>query len=55
MGLAQTDLAEDGLASEELGPQTDHEAEHGQTAIPGFSEGDESVTGSGISHEYFGL
>ena len=50
MASAQTDLGEDALAGEQLGAQADHEAEHGQTAIPGLSEGDETEAGSGLSH-----
>ena len=44
-------MAEDALTGEQLGAQADHEAEHGQTAIPGFGEGDESELGGGVSHE----
>ena len=55
MGSAQTDLAEDALTGEQLGGQADHEAEHGQTAIPGFGEGDKTKAGSGFSHACFSL
>ena len=37
-GSAQTDLAEDSLAGEQLGGEADREAQHGQAAIPGFGE-----------------
>ena len=48
---AETDLAENALAGEQLGGQADHKAEHGKAAIPGFSEGNETETGSGgVSH-----
>ena len=52
---AQTDLAQDALAGEQLGAQADHEAKHGQPAIPGFGKGDESVTGGGVGHRYCDL
>ena len=35
---AEADLGQDALAGQQLGSETDDEAEHGQTAIPGFSE-----------------
>ena len=35
---AQADLAEDALAGEQFGREADGEAQHGQTAIPGFGE-----------------
>jgi hypothetical protein len=41
-GSAQTDLGQNALAGEQFGAQTDHEAQHGQTTIPGLGEGDES-------------
>jgi len=47
---AQADLGEDALAGEQLGGQADHEAEHGQAAIPGFSERDKAEAGGGVSH-----
>jgi len=53
MGSAQTQLAENALAGEQLGAEADHEAEHGQTAIPGFCKSDKTVTGSGIGHRDF--
>ncbi len=55
MGSAQTELAEDALAGEQLGAQADHEAEHGQTAIPGLGEGDKTEAGGGSSHDCFDL
>ena len=54
MRSAQAQLAEDALAGEQFGAQADHEAEHGQAAIPGFSEGDETEAGRGLSHDYCG-
>ena len=50
MGSAEADLAEDALTGEQLGAKADHEAEHRQAAIPGFSKGDESELGCGVSH-----
>ena len=55
MRSAQAQLAEDALAGEQFGAQTDHEAEHGQAAIPGFSEGYETEAGRGLSHDCCGL
>ena len=39
---AETDLGEDALAGQQLGAEADHKAQHGQAAIPGFSEVDEA-------------
>jgi len=51
---AQTDLAQDALAGEHFGGEADHETEHGQTAIPGFSEGNKTEAGGGgVSHGEF--
>ena len=50
MDSAQTQLAQDSLTGEELGTKSDHETEHGETTIPGFSESNKAKTGSGISH-----
>ena len=50
MGSAEADLAEDALTGEQLGAEADHKAEHGQAAIPGFSEGNKTEAGSGSSH-----
>ena len=47
---AQTQLAQDSLTGEELGAKSDHETEHGETPIPGFSKSDKTETGSGFSH-----
>ena len=47
---SQADLGEDALAGEQLGAEPDHEAEHGQAAIPGFGEGNETEAGGGVSH-----
>jgi hypothetical protein len=51
MDSAQTQLAQDSLAGEELGAKSDHETEHGETTIPGFSESYKTEAGSGFSHE----
>jgi len=48
---AQTQLAQDSLTGEELGTKSDHETEHGETSIPGFSESDKTETGGGFSHK----
>jgi len=46
-------LIEDALAGEQFGAQADHETEHGQAAIPGFSEIDEAEAAlSGVSHGF---
>ena len=51
---AQADLAEDALTGEKLGGEADHETEHGQAAIPGFSEGHKTEAGGGgVSHGGF--
>ena len=47
---AEADLGQDALASQELGTQTDDEAEHGQTTIPGLSEIDKTEAGIRVSH-----
>ena len=47
---AEADLAEDALAGKEFGGQADHETEHGQTTIPGFSKSDEAEAGFRSSH-----
>ncbi len=39
--------------TEGLGAKTDYKTEHGQAAIPGLSECDETEAGRGISHECF--
>ena len=41
---AEADLGQDALAGQQLGAEADDEAEHGQTAIPGLSEVDETKT-----------
>jgi hypothetical protein len=43
-------LGKNALTGEQLGAKADHEAEHGETAIPGFRESNEPEAGSGISH-----
>jgi len=47
---AQADLGQDALAGEQFRRQADHEAKHGQAAIPGFSERNETEAGGGVSH-----
>lgn len=47
---AEADLGQDALAGQQFGAQADHEAHHGQAAIPGLSESDEAETGVGVSH-----
>jgi predicted NAD/FAD-dependent oxidoreductase len=49
-GSAEADLGEDALAGEQFGGEADDEAEHGQAAIPGFGEGNETEAGFGSSH-----
>ena len=41
---AEADLGQDALAGQQLGTEADDEAEHGETAIPGLSEVDETKT-----------
>jgi hypothetical protein len=52
---AEADLGEDPLAGEQFGAEADDEAEHGETAVPGFGEGDEAEAGGGVGHECFSL
>ena len=48
---AEANLGQDALAGEQFGTQADHEAHHGQPAIPGFSEVDEAEAAfCGVSH-----
>lgn len=48
---AEADLGQDALAGEQFGAQADHEAHHGQTAIPGFREVHEAEAGGvGFGH-----
>ena len=42
---AETDLGKDALAGEQLGGEADHEAEHGEAAVPSFSKSNETETG----------
>jgi hypothetical protein len=42
-------LPKDALAGEQLRAQADHKTQHGQAAVPGFSEGHEAEAG-GIRH-----
>ena len=46
----EADLGKDALAGEQLGRQTNREAEHRQATIPGFGESHEAVAGRGVSH-----
>ena len=46
-------LVQNSLAGEELSAEADHEAQHGQTAVPGLGECDKTEAGSGISHGWF--
>ena len=39
---AEADLGQDALAGQELGAEADHDAQHGQTTVPGLSEVDEA-------------
>ena len=39
---AQADLGQDALAGQEFSAEADHEAHHGEAAVPGFSEIDEA-------------
>ena len=41
-GSAEANLAQDALAGEQFSRKTNHEAHHGQTAIPGFSKSNEA-------------
>ena len=53
---AEADLGQDALAGQELGAEADHEAHHGETAVPGFSEVDEAeacVVGHGRNRWWF--
>jgi hypothetical protein len=47
---AEANLGKDSLTGEQLGGQTDNKAEHGQAAIPGFGETNESEAGGVVSH-----
>jgi hypothetical protein len=38
-------LGEDALTGEQLGGKPNHEAEHGETAIPGFGNSDKAEAG----------
>ena len=52
---AEADLGQDALAGEQLGTQADHEAHHGQAAIPGFSKVDEAEAGCVVRHGSFSV
>jgi hypothetical protein len=43
---AEADLVGDAKAGEAFHHGADHDAEHGQTAVPGFSEDDKAKAGS---------
>lgn len=47
---AQTQLAQNALAREQLGAKSDHETQHGETSIPSFSESDKTEASGGFSH-----
>jgi len=47
---AEADLGQDALTGEQFGAQADHEAHHGQTAIPGLSEVDEAEASCVVRH-----
>ena len=56
---AEADLGQDALAGEQFGAEADDETEHGETAVPGFSEVDEteaslSVVGHGLENRLDG-
>ena len=44
-GSAEADLGQDALAGQQLSAEADDEAHHGQAAIPGLSEVDETEAG----------
>ena len=43
----EADLGQNALAGENFGREADHEAHHGQAAVPGFGEVDETEAGLG--------
>ena len=45
---AEADLGQDALAGEQLCAEADDETEHGETAIPGLSEVDETEAGLSV-------
>jgi hypothetical protein len=47
---AQTQLTQYSLTGKELGAKSDHETEHGETTIPGFSKSDKPETSGGFRH-----
>lgn len=47
---AEADLGQDALTGEQFGGEADHEAQHGQTAIPGLGERNKTEAGGGVSH-----
>jgi hypothetical protein len=53
IGLAQTNLGQDALAGEQFSAEANYEAEHGQTAIPGFSKFNKTEAGCRLSHVLF--
>ena len=50
---AQTNLTKNALTGEQLGAKTNHEAQHGESAIPGLSESNKSKAGIGGVHGVF--
>jgi hypothetical protein len=50
---AEANLGENALAGEQLGAQTDDEAQHGKTAVPGLSESHKTEAGVGVGHERY--
>jgi hypothetical protein len=49
-GSAQADLVKDSFSGEQFCGKPNHEAQHGQPAIPGFREYHEAEAGGGVSH-----
>ena len=47
---AEANLGKDALAGQQLGAEADDEAKHGQAAVPGLSEVDETEAGGGVGH-----
>ena len=47
---AEADLGQNALAGQQLGAETDDEAQHGQAAVPGFSEVDEAEASCVVRH-----
>ena len=47
---AEADLGQNALAGQQFSAETDDEAQHGQAAIPGFSEVDEAEASCVVRH-----